>query len=84
MSKKILQKYDPSSLELTKDLSSDISAFCQLFWDKTSKKYVVVKAFLSSGNEEILENFLENVHREAKILATIKHDNILRVFGTIV
>ena len=57
--------------------------FIKLFYHKKLNQYVVGKFFSANGNRYVIEKRFADAEREAKILARLKHPNIMHIIGTI-
>jgi len=82
MSQQVLEEYDPNRLKVIKELGKGSFGHVELLYHEDLKKYLVRKLFLIVGNKKAMNKRLIEARKEAKILARIKHDNIIRVFGT--
>ena len=78
-----LKTCDPNSLDFIKKLGNGTYGTVHLYYHKNQKKFVVGKLFLIGGNQKTIEKRFFEAQREAKILARIKHENIISHLGTI-
>ena len=83
MKQRELYVYDSNNLEPVKELGKGSYGEVRLFKDKQFKQYVVGKLITIGGNRKMIKKRLADAKREAKILARLKHKNIVRVFGIV-
>ena len=76
-----LNKYNHSNLTEIKILRSGSYGSVKLFYDQESNQGVVGKLFVATGDQQHIENELANAEREAKFLARLSHENIIKVLG---
>ena len=79
-----LKKFDYRDFEKQLDLGSGGYGEVQLLRHKNTKELLVGKFFHFGGSQSMLEYQVANVKRETKILAQIRHKNIVRICGNVV
>ena len=57
--------------------------YIKLYYHKKLDQHVVGKFFSANGNRYVIEKRFADAEREAKILARLKHPNIVHIIGTI-
>ena len=78
-----LKKFNPSSLKKIRNLGTGSYGHVRLFYYKEREQHVVGKVFLFHGDQESIQKLCADAKREAKILSRLKHENIVRVLGTL-
>ena len=70
-----------NNLNEIKILGSGSYGSVKLFYDQESNQQVVGKLLVATGDQQHIENELANAEREAKLLARLSHENIIKVLG---
>ena len=78
-----LNKYNRSNLDEIERLGSGSFGSVKLFYDQESEERIVGKLFVSTGEQNHIDNDLANAEREAKLLAQFSHINIIKVLGAL-